>query len=175
MAIHIVVDVESDGPVPGINSLVCFGAVVVEDALNRTFYGQTAPISTVFDPEALAISGFTRKEHEKFYEPGLVMDEFRIWLECISPGKRPIFITDNPAFDFAYMNYYLHVYTGSNPFGWSARRIGDLYCGMKMDAQAQWKKALRKTVHDHHPVNDAKGNAEAILAMRDLGLKIKLI
>ena len=34
-------------------------------------------------------------------------------------------------------------------------------------------KHLRKTKHTHHPVDDAKGNAEALLHMvQTLGLKI---
>ena len=34
---------------------------------------------------------------------------------------------------------------------------------------------LRKTRHTHHPVDDAKGNAEAMLVMRDeMELKIRL-
>jgi hypothetical protein len=36
---YIMVDIESDGPVPGDYSMVCFGAVVVEPGLERTFYG----------------------------------------------------------------------------------------------------------------------------------------
>jgi hypothetical protein len=36
-------------------------------------------------------------------------------------------------------------------------------------------KHLRKTRRTHHPVDDAKGNAEAFLAMRDgMGLRIRL-
>jgi hypothetical protein len=42
---------------------------------------------------------------------------------------------------------------------------------MVKDSTAQWKW-LRKTKHDHHPVNDAKGNAEALLEMKKMGLKI---
>ena len=34
----IVVDVESDGPIPNRYSMVCFGAVVVEPTLSKTFY-----------------------------------------------------------------------------------------------------------------------------------------
>ena len=43
-----------------------------------------------------------------------------------------------------------------------------------MDAglNAEWKKLFRKTAHDHNPVNDAKGNAEALLSMKEMGLKI---
>ena len=67
-------------------------------------------------------------------------------------------------------------YYGKNPFGFSARRIGDLYCGLVKHAgkNSEWKHKYRKTKHTHNPVDDAMGNAEALLAFRDeLGLKIK--
>lgn len=41
----IMVDVEADGPYPGDYSMICFGAVVVEPALDRTFYGRLRPVS----------------------------------------------------------------------------------------------------------------------------------
>jgi hypothetical protein len=166
----IVVDVESDGPLPGKHSMVCFGAVLVDDALDKTFYGQTEPISEIYEPAALAISGFSREEHEDFDDPQEVFDKFEEWLKTTSKG-RPVLISDNNGYDAAWINYYFHGFCGKNPFGWTSRRIGDMYCGMKNDAFASWKH-LRKTKHDHHPVNDAKGNAEAILKMRDMGLRI---
>jgi len=39
------VDIESDGPIPGDYSMICFGAVIVEKELNRTFYGKLKLIS----------------------------------------------------------------------------------------------------------------------------------
>jgi hypothetical protein len=35
-------------------------------------------------------------------------------------------------------------------------------------------KHLRRAAHTHHPVDDARGNAEARLTMRAMGLKIAL-
>ena len=170
---YIVVDVESDGPIPHKYSMICFGAVVLEPSLSKTFYGKVRPISETYIQEALTVSGFNRQDHENFDEPKLVMDLFAEWLSQNSIG-RPIFISDNPAFDWQWINWYFHTYLDKNPFGFSARRIGDLYCGMKMDAglNAEWKKLFRKTAHDHNPVNDAKGNAEALLSMKEMGLKI---
>lgn len=169
---YIVVDVEADGEIPFKYSMVCFGAVVVEPTLSKTFYGETEPISKHWKPDALAISGFSRKQHLTFDPPKLVMENFAKWIKENSVG-RPIFISDNLAFDWQWINWYFHYYIGSNPFGFSGRRIGDLYCGMMKDTFAKWKQ-LRKTKHDHNPVNDAKGNAEALLQFKDMGLKIKL-
>ncbi len=170
---YIVVDVEADGPIPHKYSMVCFGAVVVEPSLSKTFYGKTKPISDESLADALAVSGFSRAEHESFEAPQQVMQAFADWITQNTQG-RPVFVSDNPAFDWQWINYYFHTYLGKNPFGFSARRIGDLYCGMKMDTglNAEWKKLYRKTRHDHNPLNDAIGNAEALLAMQKMGLKM---
>lgn len=168
---YIVCDVESDGQIISDHSMVCFGAVVVEPTLKKTFYGKTRPISNLWVPDALAVSGFSREEHLTFDDPVDVMRDFAEWLKINSVDK-PILISDNNGYDASWINYYFHKFYGSNPFGWSSRRIGDLYCGMKMDARANWKH-LRKTRHTHNPLDDAMGNAEALLAMQKMGLKIK--
>jgi DNA polymerase III epsilon subunit-like protein len=167
----IVVDVEADGPIPHKFSMVCFGAVVVEPSLAKTFYGRTRPVSAEFVPEALAVSGFSRDEHSSFDDPQEVMSLFRDWVNENSNGKA-VFISDNLAFDWQWINYYFHYFAGENPFGYSGRRIGDLYSGLEKDffAASKWKK-FRRTIHSHNPVDDAKGNAEALLQIRRMGLR----
>jgi len=52
--------------------------------------------------------------------------------------------------------------------------VGDLYAGLEHDffASSKWKK-LRRTKHTHHPVDDARGNVEALLALaRAHGLRL---
>ena len=71
---YVMVDIESDGPIPGDYSMICFGAVIVEPGLSRTFYGQLRPISERFIPDALAVSGFSREQTLAFPEPRAVMD-----------------------------------------------------------------------------------------------------
>ena len=61
-----------------------------------------------------------------------------------------------------------------NPFGFSSTNLGSLYKGLVRDTSLNFKH-LRKTRHTHHPVDDARGNAEALLAMSDgMGLGIRL-
>jgi hypothetical protein len=165
-----VTDVESDGQIIGKHSIVCFGVVKLTPELDTKFYGQMKPISDQWIPDALAVSGFSREEHNTFPEPEYVMKTFADWLNKHSVGK-PVLISDNNGYDASWINYYFHVYYGSNPFGWSSRRIGDLYCGMVKDTFAKWKQ-LRVTRHTHNPVDDATGNAEALLKMKEMGLKI---
>lgn len=167
------VDIESDGPIPGDYSMISFGAVLVNDTLDRSFYGKLKPISEKFNPEALAVSGFSREETLTFDDPREVMLDFRDWLKENSKG-RPVFISDNNGFDWMFICWYFHHFIQENPFGFSSRRLSDLYCGLVKDTFARWKH-LRKTEHTHNPVDDARGNAEVLLLMKnEMELKINL-
>ena len=169
-----VADVETDGPNFIRNSMVCFGLVLVEPSLSKTFYGKVRPKTDFWKPDALAISGFSREEHLTFDDPFEVMPKCADWIKENSVGQ-PILLSDNNGYDFPWLNLYFLEYNNNvNPFGWSSRRIGDIYCGMKYDSKSSWKH-LRKTKHDHNPVNDAMANAEAVLAMERMGFKIKLV
>jgi hypothetical protein len=171
MQIPIIVDVEADGPIIGKHSMVCFGAVVLTRDLKKTFYGQTKPISDSYVPEALKVSGFTRAEHLAFPTPQETMLKFLEWLKEVCGKNQPVLYSDNNGFDASWINYYMLDQVGQNPFGWSSRRIGDLFCGFYNDPQYRWKKH-RKTTHTHNPVDDAKGNAEALLYLIDQGFKL---
>ena len=169
---YVVVDVESDGPIPAEFSMVSFGAVIFDDQLDTTFYGRVRPVSDRFISEALAVSGFTREQHLSFEDPQAVMESFASWLTQHTKG-RAVFVSDNLAYDWQFINYYFHRFLGRNPFGFSGRRIGDLYAGLVKDASkaTAWKK-FRVTAHTHNPVDDARGNAEALRKLRELGLRI---
>lgn len=162
------VDVEADGPAPGLFSMIALGAVIVEPALDRSFYGRLRPVSEQWTPAALAVSGYSREETLAFDEPEVVMRKFADWLTDNVAG-RPMFVSDNNGFDWQFVNWYFWRFTGANPFGHSSTNLGSLYKGLAKDARRNFKH-LRKTKHSHHPVDDAKGNAEAMLAMQAMGL-----
>jgi len=170
---YIMVDVESDGPIPGDYSMICFGAVLVDDSLDKTFYGKLKPISHEFIPDALAISGFSREDVLKFDEPQKVMLDFAQWIKSVCKDH-PIFISDNNGFDWMFICWYFHHFIGKNPFGFSSQNLGSLYKGIVGDMFQNFKH-LRITKHTHNPVDDAKGNAEALLTLKKInGLKIRL-
>ena len=140
---YIMVDIEADGPIPADFSMIAFGAVKVDKLLNNTFYGRLKPVSDNFIPEALAISGFSRNETLLFEEPNLVMQRFALWISEVSPD-RPIFISDNNGFDWMFICWYFHHFTGSNPFGHSSQNLGSIYKGIVSDMYKNFKH-LRKT------------------------------
>ena len=122
------VDVETDGPAPGLYSMLSIGVVAVRPTLDDTFYVEMQPLDDAGSlPEALAISGLELGELKANATPPQdAMASLAEWVETTSKG-RPAFISDNPAFDFSFVNWYFHRFEIKNPFGWSARRIGDLY------------------------------------------------
>ncbi len=138
----IFVDCEGHGPAPTLNDETLFEFGAVDYKSKQSFHGH----------------GATKETFEKFSH----------WLNQF-PG-RLIFVSDNPAYDWQFINYYFHKFLGRNPFGHSARRISDFYAGMKgdfFDSQS-WKK-WRVTKHDHNPVHDTLGNIEAFEKILTLG------
>ena len=123
---------------PSVGDMTCFGAVCFDN--NNVFYGEDCSEKT-----------FT---------------EFNDWIKENNIKGRPTFISDNPAYDWQWINFYFWKYQGSNPFGHSARRIGDYWAGLTNNFYdtTSWKKH-RITKHDHHPVHDALGNVEAVKYM----------
>jgi DNA polymerase III alpha subunit (gram-positive type) len=170
--VYVLVDVEADGPIPGDYSMICFGAVIVREGLEEAFYGRLKPISDKWIPDALAVSGFTREVTLGFDDPKSVMDDFARWIKHNAKG-RALFVSDNNGFDWQFINWYFWRFTGGNPFGYSSTNLGSLYKGMVKDMSQNFKH-LRKTAHTHHPVDDARGNAEALLEIKAMGLKIEL-
>jgi len=153
----IFVDCEATGPCPGKGELTEFGAV--HYVSRATFHGvlfESKP-----NPETPVLSILTGRA----FDPVKVFGEFEQWLRSVTSG-RCVFVSDNPAFDFQWINFGFHHALGRNPFGHSARRIGDFYAGLMGDVlNSQAWKRLRVTPHDHNPVNDAMGNVEAFERM----------
>ena len=170
MKAHIVVDCEASGPCPGFGSMINFGAFVIETTLQR---GWRSPIIHPYSDNhvdaAYASIGLTRDEHiaTATVELAEAMQQFNTWLRKLEVD-RVVFWSDNPAFDWQWINHGFACAGIPNPFGFSARRIGDFYAGLKHNfGNTQGWKKLRKTAHDHDPLNDAKGNAEAMMSFME--------
>ena len=168
------VDVETDGPCPGLYSMIELGCVVVEPKITCSFQTQMCPVGLLYDPEAMKVSGITRAAALTFAHPEIAMTTFAQWIASVNKGKRAYFVSDNNGFDWQFVNYYFHRFVGSNPFGHSSTNLGSLYKGLVKDSMKNFKH-LRQTAHTHRAVEDAQGNAEALLHMIDkMGLVFPL-
>ena len=129
----IFIDCEGHGPCPTCNDVTSFEFGAVEFKSQDSFHG----------------IGATKQTFLKFEE----------WLNKYNPCSM---VSDNPAYDWQFINFYFHTLLGRNPLGHSARRISDFYAGLVGDFHEtqKWKR-LRVTKHDHNPVHDALGNVEA--------------
>ena len=136
----IFVDCEGHGPAPTLNDADLFEFGAVEYKRRASFHGKGAKKDTFL--------------------------AFEQWLNRFD--GRVTFISDNPAYDWQFINYYFHFFLGRNPFGYSARRIGDFYSGLtgNFSNSTKWKR-LRVTPHDHNPVHDALGNVESFSIILD--------
>ena len=162
----IFVDVEATGRSPITGTMTEFGAV--EYKTRQTFHGliwESRPAE--HNPAVSVITG-------KLIHPlSDVMAAFARWLAELSK-ERPIFVSDNPAYDFQWINAAFDVCGMDNPFGHSARRISDFWAGLNRTwSNTQGWKRYRVTRHDHNPVNDAMGNVEAFEhILSEFGLKL---
>lgn len=173
----VMVDIEANGPCPGLFSMTEFGAIIIDptkDILKMPrFYGKFNFLDGLKeDPQAvLAISGDRDRSEVPFdkevdksvnrYTHSYVMEEFKIWLQDNIEG-RPLFVSDNNGFDWQFINYYFWKYIGENPFGHSSTNMGSLYKGLIKNARENFKH-LREAKHTHHPVMDCFGNVQALM------------
>lgn len=157
----LVIDVEATGGSAMTHSMIQIGAV---DLDGNEFFAKMRPLEgRDIDPAALRSIGLTEDEIWRWPDPQGEIVRFKRWLLDLYGGKRIPVWSDNPGFDWQFVNGYLWLYTDSNPMGWSMRRIGDFYAGKMGDvtAASKWKR-LRDTKHTHNALDDAKGNAEAL-------------
>jgi hypothetical protein len=129
--IYVSTDIESDGPIPGPNSMLSFASTAFRDdkSLVSTFAanldllpGATGDAKTMqwwsTQPDAWAA---TRRDCRP---PAVVMPEYVAWLKAL-PGK-PVFVAYPAAYDFMFVYWYMIRFAGESPFSHSALDIKSL-------------------------------------------------
>jgi hypothetical protein len=150
----IFIDCEARGTSPVYGVLTEFGAVHYDS--RETFHGRLFEATPDPDNPAISIVG------ERIASDEEVAREFSAWLNDHVGDVRPVFVSDNPAYDWQWIAGMFDRAGMDNPFGHSGRRISDFWAGLNQNwSETQGWKRFRKTVHDHNPVNDAMGNVEA--------------
>ncbi|HSX17864.1 MAG TPA: 3'-5' exoribonuclease [Candidatus Saccharimonadales bacterium] len=171
--IYIVVDIETDGPVPGLYSMLSIGAVATtaNEELS-SFYrkvlrveGATQHFPTMkwwkTQPEAW-------EEVTSEAQPAeVVIKDFCSWLDSI--GKIPVFVAHPVGFDYAFVSWYLWKFANKNPFTTTtgASKTLDLPSfisgRLKLDLNMSERKKLSSPLttgmpdHSHKAIDDARG------------------
>lgn len=172
--VFVSVDVETAGPIPGEYSLLSIGACVVDDPA-KTFSCELKPINRNADPKALEVSGLSLDELAKNgLEPAEAMQAFAQWLDTlVGKDSNVVFVGLNAPFDWSFVNYYFHRFTGGNPFGFTALDIKALFMGATgchwTDTRSS-KMAERLSPRlkgDHQALHDAQYQAELFSLIRN--------
>jgi len=133
--LYFSVDVETDGPIPGIYSMLSFGIAAAATfdgsdlvALNpeaSTFYRELKPISEVFDRDAVAATGIDREAITRTgSDPAIALRDAVNWIgdtTAALPGEaNPVFVAYPLGFDWMFFHWYAIRYVGRSPFGHNA-------------------------------------------------------
>jgi DNA polymerase III alpha subunit (gram-positive type) len=170
--LYVSVDVETSGPVPGIYSLLSIGACVISEP-NQSIYLELQPDGLKHDPEAVAVTGLdlTKLENEGL-APQAAMLKLEQWLNQIgSAGQKVVFVGLNTPFDWSFINYYFHKYSGSNPFGFTAIDMKAYYmgatgCCWKETKSSQMTARLNPiSAPNHNALDDARFQGELFALM----------
>jgi hypothetical protein len=126
--IFVSTDIEADGPIPGVYSMLSFGsaAYTPDKRLIDTFSVnlETLP-GAVTDPETMKFwerqSAAWEACHRDMRKPEIAMKGYLKWLKSL-PGK-PAFLAYPASFDFMFVYWYLIKFTGESPFSFVALDI----------------------------------------------------
>lgn len=168
----ISVDIEASGPVPGLYSMLSLGACRCDDR-SVAFEATLRPTTMRFVREALEVTGFDLAQLQKEgMEPAEAMAAFGSWVIETAGSRTPVFVGLNAAFDWAFVNYYFHLFELPNPFGFAPIDIKALYMGK---FQTTWREATSKQIAlalsvdvtpDHTAIKDAIAQAQLFEAVR---------
>jgi len=129
--IYISADIEADGPIPGVYSMLSFGFAVtatfdgrtfaIADAGGRSFYRELQPITEECDSDAVRASGLDREKLRKHgTDPTVAMREAAEWVRRESAGFRAVLVGYPVVFDWMFLHWYFVRFVGTSPFGFSS-------------------------------------------------------
>lgn len=132
--LYISIDVESDGPVPGLNSMLALGAAAFDPA-----YSDHDPLATWYSAlHRLPFPAWQNAETMRWWQtqenawaevnrsqqdPAVATHSFVRWLEGLAESHKLVAVGWPAAFDFAYVNYYCRHFEHRNPLGFACLDI----------------------------------------------------
>lgn len=164
--VYVSTDVESDGPIPGLHSMLSFGSAAFDEdghliathAANLHLLDGASGDAATMDwwRENPAAWAATRQD---CLSPHVAMRAYADWLTAL-PG-RPLFVGYPAAFDFMFVQWYLVRLTGASPFGHAAIDIrsyamGAMGTGFSATAKHRLpQRWLAQSPHTHVALDDA--------------------
>jgi len=121
------VDIETDGPTPGTNSLLSIGAVALQNSspgeleMRSYFSVNVKPgPGLVADPETKKFWDDNPAAYKELTKdrvsPAQACKKFVDWVLKVSGESSPVFVAYPAGFDFSWIYYYLQTYCDKNPF-----------------------------------------------------------
>lgn len=175
--VYFSIDVEADGVVPGLNSMLSIGAVAIDqngDPIDE-FYITIKPIEgTNPNPATMQFwEGYPeayKKATENAVDAITAMTEFELWVNSHG-AKKNVFVGYPAAFDFGFINYYFMRFLGRNPFNFNVIDIRSFAMGVLgtdfSDSALsrlpdKWQSKLP---HTHVAIDDAREQGETFSAI----------
>lgn len=176
--VYISTDIEADGPIPGPHSMLSFGSVAFDDEGNEVgcFSRNLATLpGAQGHPDTMKWWGTQSAAWETCRidpePPATAMAAYVTWLDSLT-GK-PVFVGYPVAFDFLFMHWYLHYFTGGSPFSPAALDMKTLAMTL-LDEPYRYRAATKRnmprrwfppSIHNHVAIDDAREQGLMFVAM----------
>lgn len=181
--VYFSVDIETDGPVPGVNSMLSMGCAAFDRLGSRlgTFSANLLPLPDgQTDPKTMAWWATQAQAWQACQQnpqcPGRVMPEFAQWVSTTAGSNaKPVFAAWPVGFDFSFVYWYLMHFHGESPFSHHALDIRSYAMAyLQLDYRQAHKSALYKhlkarlttnRVNSHIALEDAIEQGELLVAL----------
>ncbi len=163
--IYFSTDIETDGPVPGLYSMLSLGSAAFKPnkEVVATFSANLKQLSGAKqDPETMKWWKSQKKAwaacRKDLEEPKEVMAKYFQWVGKIT-GK-PVFLAYPASFDFTFVCWYFYKFVGKNPFSYLALDI-------KSYAMAVLKRPFHQITKNKMPKEWFDKNKKSHIALDD--------
>jgi hypothetical protein len=178
--IYVSIDVEADGRLPGLSSMLSLGAVAI--SLDKKVEGTFSCNFELLEGASPhpKVQEFWDKNKDAYNATRLDMEPpatgtrmFVEWLKQTAGGRRAFFVGYPAVFDYKWIDYYTERFVGENPFGhsraidvrsfaWSAMGKRAFSHTSKRFYPQEWSEKLP---HTHIALDDALGQAVLFINM----------
>lgn len=173
--IYVSTDIETDGPLPGLNSMLSFGSAAFTREHGRiSMFEANLELLPGATPDPATKAEFWDKNPEAWEacrkdlrDPKEAMTAYVAWINELK-GK-PVFVGYPATFDHSFMHYYSILFTGSDPMSFSALDIKSYVMAvMKTGFKETTKKNMPKrwfpqSKHTHVALEDAIEQGELFM------------